>query len=87
MKTRRRAGVHSPDSSCDGTPSATLVFDFPTIDDVATWAATELRVADDLETRLRPRDRAKKIDYVAESSAMSDTDIEVELQAILDGGN
>jgi pimaricinolide synthase PimS1 len=68
-------------------PPATLVFDFPTIDDVATWAATELRVADDLETRLRPRDRAKKIDYVAESSAMSDTDIEVELQAILDGGN
>jgi acyl carrier protein len=67
------------------TLPATLVFDHPTIEDVATWIGRQLGVPGVAAPQSTSRHRAKTdTDYIAESLAMSDSEIERELKAIID---
>jgi acyl carrier protein len=67
------------------TLPATLVFDHPTIEDVAAWIGRELGVPAVAAPPSTSRHGAKTdTDYIAESLAMSDSEIERELKAIID---
>ena len=66
---------------------ATLVFDHPTIEDVAAWIGRELGVPGVAAPQSTAQHRGKTdMDYIAESLAMSDSEIERELKAIIDEG-